>query len=265
MARMTGGDLKQALNRVGLSQRAAARVLTHYSDGVVSQATIWRWCDNGGNKSARSVPAPVAALVAALEIMTLEQRQLLPGWVSPAGRQLEPRAPRTVRAERPIANCNAQRCDDDALDEPASTPLRAQPEIIEHLACQIQDDEHPRDLAYKLARACIADGLLDCDLARVKGHSFDTSGRIVMTRSNSLTDEEGWWQPIKHSPAGYADAAQWAMIDLIRRELRNARSAAQIANVQDQIAELKGWKPDEQYLADLAKAIRDAEDEAAPD
>lgn len=62
---MTGAELKAALSRMGMSQRAFSRLLTRYAVGSeVTAATVNRWC-----MGEHPVPGAVALSIALLDLM----------------------------------------------------------------------------------------------------------------------------------------------------------------------------------------------------
>lgn len=62
---MVGAELKAALGRLGMSQRAFSRLLTRYAaDGEVTPTTVNRWC-----MGEHPVPASVALSIALLDLM----------------------------------------------------------------------------------------------------------------------------------------------------------------------------------------------------
>jgi DNA-binding transcriptional regulator YdaS (Cro superfamily) len=69
---MTGSELRAALSRLGMSQRAFARLLSRYNEGAdVTATTVNRWCM--GN---HPVPAAVALSIDLMETMRAQADRL---------------------------------------------------------------------------------------------------------------------------------------------------------------------------------------------
>jgi hypothetical protein len=282
MAQMNGVELRATLERIGLTQHAAARVLMHFSPSKqsVTRTTMYRW-----THGINPVPPPVAALVTAFALMSEAQRVQMPGWLEGSARpgpaepmpdeaKPKPKAGRTpkprpvlVMAEEVVAEEIAAPHKDVIADDREEWPDAAMPHAMphsssssKHLLCWVQDDEHPRDLACKLAHTSINKRLLTCDRYAIKGASPYDRGRILVTCDSSDL-EEGRWRVLTHSPQGYVEMAKWCAAALIRPKLRGVKGDAAIADIEDRITELEAWEPDTTDLADLVKVIREAEAE----
>lgn len=273
MAQMNGVELRAALDRIGLTQHAAARVLMHFSPSKrsVTRSTVYRW-----THGINPVPPPVAALVTAFALMSEEQRRQMPGWLEgsarpgpagpmPAEAKPKPKTGRPASHPAPAVAADILETHTDvaaAADEPEERLGVAMPRLqpsSEHLLCWVQDDEHPGDLACKLANACIFNRRLDCDRYALKGiRPYDTA-RILVTRDSSDL-EEGCWRLLDHSLEGYVEMAKWCAIALLRYKVRDARKEAVIADIEDRITELEVWQPTKTDLADLVEMIREAKE-----
>lgn len=267
MARMTGQELQAALDEVGLSMRGAARVLSNFSDAPIQPTSVWRWCQPVDATSVRPIPPSMGALVAALKIMTPEQREQLPGWVGAAGAArsnskpkgevedaVSKTAPRRKPAPKPVK-------DDEPADNSAygKDGRSVRGAAVAGESIRIGYDQTQVEVAVELARHWGRHGL--SGISRASMSVDDNREAMTITPLlSALGYGHGELLEIDGTASGYAHAASRA-VEILRRYRcrylsRVDQDAADDARRDHRQAE--DWKVCDGDLAEIDAAIEEA-------